>query len=218
MSIPSSALVEGAGPWHVPDLNPAVGGKKESGSSPWEAVATWIENDHLGAIACSPGLLICTLSMLVYLCTLLAPWGVFRCHREMYKTFLEDGTGLAAVLPVAQGGHQTALAGGSFTLGKTLWRYRESHPYCAPGWGMTARGDRVGGFASREQAAGSAHAEVQSHRQWGRTPRQAPAEQPAGHQAGSWCFVTRMSSSTFWRNGPVVGKGFSELADLSQSF
>ena len=70
-------------------------------------------------------------------------------------------------------------------------------------------------FASRRHAAGSVHAMVQSHRQLGSTPGQAPAELPARHQAASLCFVTGMSSNAFWRNGPVVGKGSSELADLS---
>lgn len=39
ISIFSSTSVEGAGSWHMPDLNAAVSRKKESGWSPWEAVA-----------------------------------------------------------------------------------------------------------------------------------------------------------------------------------
>lgn len=42
-SILSSISVKGAGSWHMPDINAAVGRKKESAWSPWEAVATWIE-------------------------------------------------------------------------------------------------------------------------------------------------------------------------------
>lgn len=106
MSIPSPASVERAGPCHVPDLNPAtVSGMKESGWSPWEAAATWIENDHLGAIACSPGLLICTPSMLAYLCTLLAPWGpsgaTVSCVRpawRMVQGWLQSFQGLQGAI------------------------------------------------------------------------------------------------------------------------
>lgn len=137
------------------------------------------------------------------------------CHCETCETCLEDGMGLAAVLPVAWEGHKAALASGSFSLGKKPRRYRVSHPQPAQGWGMMAYGDRAGGFASRKQAAGSACAAVQSHRQSGCTPGQAPAKQPDRHQAGILCFVTRKSSNVFWRNGPVVGKGSSELVDLS---
>lgn len=39
ISIFSSTSVKGAGSWHMPDLNAAVSRKKESGWSPWEAVA-----------------------------------------------------------------------------------------------------------------------------------------------------------------------------------
>lgn len=136
----------------LPDLNPAVS-RKSQAEVPGEL---WPHGLRMIILVPLPAHRGCSSAR--HACWLicihsLPHGGHLRCHHEMCETCLEDGTGLAAVLPTALGCHKAALAKGSFSLGKTPWRYKVSHTHLSLCWGMTVQSDGTGGFASGRQAA-----------------------------------------------------------------
>lgn len=93
---------------------------------------------------------------------------------------------------------------------KNPWRQRVSHTHLASG---NHSSEQLGWWLCKHQEAAGSVPLCRETQRAAVTPHQALAQRPAGHQASSLVFVTRMRSSMLWAIVLVVGKGSFEPAD-----